>query len=152
MNRIVKFLIIIPMTFLFACSAKTTEKTALELGNSVISNFSNDIDMSEITGERISSYYQVDLEKLNDSAVFIESSGGFADEVAIFEAKDNTYVDTLKETVNERIEKRKKDFENYNPEELVKIENASVSVIGNHVILLITEDNSQSEKLINDNF
>ena len=96
--------------------------------------------MNELNGDRIPMYYDINLNKVDDYSVYIEGSGGFADEVAVFKMKDEKDDTYIKDVISKRIEQRKKDFTGYNSWELDKIEKNQVSEEGKYVCFIISDN------------
>lgn len=122
------------------------KQSPAEVTKEIISGFSADTSMSEVSADRISNYYDLTGEDYKDCSLYIEGSGGFADEVAVFEAASAEKVKTIQEAAKARIERRRKDFDGYNPDELTKIDDAQVTAKGNYVLVLITDDNAAAKK------
>ncbi|MEG2199171.1 MAG: DUF4358 domain-containing protein [Anaerovorax sp.] len=97
----------------------------------------------------ISTMYGVDESMLVDYKVLM-SSGGTADEVAIFFAKNDKYANEIRTVVDARVEDQKAVMENYLPEEMDKLNNAIVSGVGPYVILCVTEDTETAKEIIDD--
>ena len=139
-------LIVLSLSYLTACGEKTSNPSAKELSDSIITIFDTN-SMSEITSDRISSYYDIDLTKVIDYSIYIEGSGGSADEVAVFKAKSSNDISSIKASINDRIARRQKDFENYNSEELVKIEDNLVLQKGDYILFVISDNNDKAESI-----
>ncbi|MEG0614769.1 MAG: DUF4358 domain-containing protein [Oscillospiraceae bacterium] len=152
-KKFLPILLIFTMMFAFsACGAdKNPNPSTKNIADEVVATFT-EVEMSELSPERLGSYYDVDTDQLEEFSVYIEGSGGFAEEVAVFKVKSDDYIDDLKEIVNKRIENRKKVFENYNSEELVKIEANTVTIKGKYLFFVISDDNTSAEKIFNDAF
>lgn len=110
-----------------------------------------DIEMSslaEVQSDRIEMYLDVDLEKVDSFSMFICGSGGFADEVGVFRMKSAADCEDLKTLITERLDKRKVDFEDYNPDEFEKLGKAVCGVSGNYVYYAVTPDSDKAESII----
>ena len=104
--------------------------------------------MNEIDTGKLSNYLAIDLDEIESCSFYIAGSGGYADEVAIIKLKDKSYSSEAVEIINERLEKRKKDFEGYNSDEYDKLENALVSEKGSYVIFSVSEDNERVDEIV----
>ena len=149
MKKIIYLLIMILSILTFsACGKATANPVAKDVTASIISDFSSD-SMTELSADRVNSYYDIDLKKLDDFSIYIEGSGGYADEVAIFKVKDNKDIEDIKASINDRIKNRLKDFDGYNSEELVKIKDNLVLVKGKYILFVISENNDKAKSTFN---
>ena len=81
--------------------------------------------------------------------VSYQGSGATSEEIVIFQVNDKSYLNSVKEKINTRLEERKEAFEGYLPEEVFKIENNVLDIRGNYVILCISNDSGTIEETIN---
>jgi hypothetical protein len=75
-------------------------------------------------------------------------NGAFADELAVFACSDSSDMTAVSETVQQHLADLKASFEDYMPDEVNKIETAVVSSKGNCLVLCITDDAANAEKVI----
>lgn len=106
--------------------------------------------LAEVGSDRLSMYLDTDMDKIDAFSMYICGSGGFADEVGIFRMKSADDCSALVDLINNRIEKRKTDFEDYNPDEAEKLGNAAVGSKGNYVYYAVTPDSSKAEQIFKD--
>ncbi|QUH30571.1 DUF4358 domain-containing protein [Vallitalea guaymasensis] len=99
-------------------------------------------DLTKIEGNSIESIYQIDYAV--SSEVYV-SSGATAEEVAVFELKDETEADNAYKAAGERIDAQKQAFESYVPEEMEKLDNAVVKKVGKYVIVCVANDNTAED-------
>lgn len=119
------------------------EKLAAELQAAV--DFKD--DMSEVETSVFYALYNLSEDDVTQ-AVMIGSTGATAEEIAVIEAASQDSLETVKKAVQERIEFQRDGFENYVPEELSKLSNPVVEVIGNNVIVCISDDNEKAREVI----
>ena len=147
-----------------ACSKPTVDTGDTSAGTTAVSVAENaaepsevtakiiaDIEMSslaEVQSDRIEMYLDVDLEKVDSFSMFICGSGGFADEVGVFRMKSAADCEALKTLITERLDKRKVDFEDYNPDDFEKLGKAVCNVSGNWVYYAVTPDSDKAESII----
>lgn len=142
-------LLLIVSTFIVSCDSKEIDTD--DVASKIIDNIDDD-NMTSVSSDRISLYYNIDFDKVDDYSCYIEGSGGFADEVAIFKAKTNADVNDIKEAISSRIKQRTKDFEGYNANEVSKIENNLVYQKGKYILFVIDENPDEAEKIFNEQF
>lgn len=95
----------------------------------------------------ILSEYKLEQSDIAAAALCL-GSGGTAEEIAVFKAKDAAGVKKLKISIQEHIEKRKRDFAGYRPMELKKLNNPIVVSDGNCIVVCIADN--VDEKTIKD--
>ena len=104
-------------------------------------------EMSEIAAENF--YFIYDTEILEDYVIYMDESNATPNEIALFrlaKESDRTTVETI---VQNRIKDLQIGFEDYNPDEMYKLENAVVKSSGNYVMMVICKDNSKATEIIN---
>ena len=108
--------------------------------------------LRQIDDNVIDKFYGFDTSKLAEYEVFVSDSGATAEGIAIVKMSDASVKDDVTAAMEKRVEKQKKQFENYMPEEMFKLENALITEKGNYVILVVADEFEQAEELIADCF
>lgn len=80
--------------------------------------------------------------------VYVGSGGATAEEIACFEAKDSDGANNIKTALENRIESQKKAFENYQPQEMDKLNSPVLVTNGNYVMMCISDDNAKAKDII----
>jgi predicted small secreted protein len=97
-------------------------------------------EMQELNDDVIVNIYSsLKLSNVEKYKVFVNSTGGKADELAIFEAKSVEQAEEIYNAVMERIDDLKFSFEGYVPEELKHLDNAVLKKEGKYVLFVISE-------------
>ncbi len=104
-------------------------------------------EMTEDTTDVFYAMYQIDETLVKDKSFYF-STGATAEEVAVIEAASSEDVDAVKQAVLSRVEAQKEGFADYIPEELTKLDDPVVEVIGNAVILCVSQDNAKARDVI----
>ena len=86
------------------------------------------------------------------AGIVCTGGGGTAEEFAAFETDSPEKAEEIAEKLRKRIEKRKRDFEGYIPEEMPKLENALVEVRGNCAVMCVSDDNDAARSVIDKYF
>ena len=108
---------------------------------------SNMSEMSEIAAENF--YFIYDTDIMEDFVIYMDESNATPNEIALFrlaKESDRTTVETI---VQNRIKDLKIGFEDYNPDEMYKLENAVVKSSGTYVMMVICKDNAKAAEIIN---
>lgn len=147
MKKGILFIIMIAVITVFsACSQNVVASASVsEMTEEILQEFSSDT-MAEVTGERLPSYYNLDLNLLDSYSVYIDGTGGFSDELAIFQVKDTKDIETVKQAIQSRVEDRKNAFESYNPEEFDKLQNCVIREQGVYILFCVSDDNATVEE------
>lgn len=107
----------------------------------VAGSFEN--ELLKMSDKNVADFYN--LEQVDAFAVFLEPTGGSAEEVSVFQAKEGQG-DTVKKLLEERIETQKAKFENYVPGELFKLENAVICQEGDLLALIVCTDPTSAQE------
>lgn len=92
-------------------------------------------------------HYELD-ESIVSRAKVYESTGATAEEIAVFEAKDEASLNKIKEAVQKHIENQREGFRDYQPHEMEKLKNPVMVTEGNYVFLCVSDDNATAQKVI----
>ena len=99
----------------------------------------------ELYDDSFDNLYGIQFKDIDDGAILYVEEGGRADEISIVHMKKNEDVSVARQKLQERIETRRNTFAGYKPEEVYKLDNASVIVQGNYAALIISDDNEGFE-------
>jgi len=141
---------ILAAALLFASGcAKNTNITmdTSAVADKLISTVKFSDQMSAVDDKTALKLYGLKSEDVTKLKVY-ESTGATAEEVAAFEAKDNTAAAAVKEAAQKRIEDQKTGFADYQPKEMAKLKAPVLIAKGKYVILCVSDDNSTAQKVI----
>lgn len=99
----------------------------------------------ELYDDSFDNLYGIQFKDISDGAILYAEEGGLADEISIVCMKENKDVPVARQKLQDRIEMRRNTFAGYKPEEVYKLDNASVIVQGNYAALIISDDNESFE-------
>lgn len=102
----------------------------------------DDIDTGKDAMDVFEFLCDIDYEKVDEYYISYASDeeNPTVEEVFAVKLKDEADVDSAKEELNARIDRRKTQFSTYKPEEVPKLNNAKVEANKNMVILVISND------------
>ena len=106
----------------------------------------NMTDMSERALENF--YFVYDADILEDYAIYMDESNATPNEIALFRLAKESDVTTMETIVNNRINDLIVGFEDYNKDELYKLENAVVKTKGEYVMMVICGDNAKAAEIL----
>lgn len=112
------------------------------------SDIAFDDELVEFDSAKIEKILGVSADKYTTAKVYESSSGATPEEIACFEAVDETAAADIKTALEARIEAQKNTFTDYKPEQAPKLDSPVLKVNGNCVYLCISGDNSKAEEII----
>ncbi len=140
--------VLLMLVLLAGCSAgKAQNVDAAQAADTLKSSLTFQDELSEATPEVRNRTYGISGEDVVAGKLYL-SSGATAEEVAVFQARDEAAAERLLAAMQERVEAQKLAFEDYAPAEMPKLNNAVVERSGNVVALCIAEDNVAAQKMV----
>lgn len=91
--------------------------------------------------------YDLKDEDVKSVSLYV-GTGATAEEISVWEGKDEAAAKTIKSAVDQRIDNQKESFVDYNPQEMPKLENPVVVTKGNYVVLCLSGDNEKAKQVI----
>jgi hypothetical protein len=85
-------------------------------------------------------------------AVYVSGSGATASELTLIKVRDASCLDDAKAAVEQRINGLRRNFENYVPSEVFRIDNALVLTRDRYLLFCISDDNADLETRFNNAF
>ena len=108
-------------------------------------------EINEVPDARLKDYYPtLDESALESFKMYKGASGGTAEELAVFQAKDAEGVAEVEKAIAMRLEDLKLQFELYVPAEMTKIENAITETNGNYIVMAVVNDTAAAQKIIDE--
>lgn len=120
------------------------------------SSLSSSIDFSaskmQKQGEAaLNNYYYIDPNTLESYAIYMSDyATGNADEIAMFQVKEEDQVAAVKALINDRITDLKVRYEDYKPEEMDKINKAVIEEKGRYIFVVISPDAEKAKTIVKD--
>mgnify|MGYP000878504236 CR=1 FL=1 len=93
------------------------------------------------------SIYQLNAEDVAEQKVYV-STGATAEQIAVFEATDNNAAKRIETAIMQRIADQIESYQDYMPEEVPKLSDPFIKVIGKYVILCISDHNEDVEVVL----
>lgn len=150
-RTLVIFLAIAVVLLASACGNKTdiSNASAIDVATSVKSALTFIDDMLEVKDEIVVDFYNLP-EGVTEMKVYMSSSGATSEELAIFKCTDAKTVDLVKKACEKRIEDLNEKFEDYIPNELVRIENAIIKERDGFVMFVCADSPALAEEKFED--
>ncbi len=104
--------------------------------------------MVEVTADNLSTFYQIDSEKVTEFSAYLCGSSAMPDEFGIFVAASEDDADDIKTALDERIEKQRETYAGYTPDEMYKFDDCFVTISGNEVYYAVCADNEKAAELL----
>ncbi len=118
------------------------------------SNLTSAIDFSASNMQKqgeaaLNNYYYIDPATLENYAIYMSDyATGNADEIAMFQVKEEDQVAAVKALINDRINDLKVRYEDYKPEEMSKLDSAVVMEKGRYIVVVISPKNDQAKEIV----
>ena len=136
------------LAMLTGCSgAKTLTVSTGELADKLATEVGFTDQMSKVEDRTFFALYNVEKSTVLQSAVYM-STGATAEEIAVVKAADANSFAAIEQAMKERIGSQKTGFENYVPSELDKLSKPVIKIVGDTVILCISDHNDKAEQVI----
>lgn len=119
------------------------EELAMELKNAPI--FED--KLSEIDRDTIIKKYNFNNEKIEEIVSYV-GTGATAEEILVMKVFNKNDINEMRVTIENKIEERKKDFEDYLPKEVSKLENYHIETRNNYIILCISNNAKEAKEII----
>lgn len=103
--------------------------------------------LTPLTEALLGSFYAMN-DKVTEYAIYIDGSGATAREVAVLKVADKSDISKAQEVVDARIKTLGREFENYQPAEMQKINNPVIVTKDNVVYMVLSDDPQKAEQAI----
>lgn len=107
-------------------------------------------ELAPISGDMAGMVYEIP-EGVNNAVIYM-GSGATAEEVSVFEAKDEDTAKIMLDVAKKHIKTQREAFESYIPEEVKKLDQAIVEQKGKYVAVCVTDDTDNARKVIDSYF
>lgn len=95
----------------------------------------------------VEKFYGISIDSIEDGGILYSTDGGYADEITILSFYSNVDGGAL---LQKRLEERTKLFEDYNPDEKLKLKYAKITAAGKYSVLIIAENSWDIERKLQD--
>ena len=152
MKRIVVLTIVLLLTAgLSACGGKK-EMDINAFVQQVMKTVEYDDNLIEPSERAIRDFYGFPLEGLEQYVIYVSGTMSTANELAVMKLGDHKAVEAAKQAVTKRLADQRSNYENYNPEELFRLDKALIEVKDNYLLFSVSNDNDTVKKLFTDSF
>lgn len=153
-KNILYFMIaVFSLILLVGCNSNSGKKN-LDIANTV-NKIKTEIkfpEMVEISRNDISNYYDLNMSDIENIHLSINASGGFPDEIAIVKVDSSNNVKSIKESFEKRKQQLIKTFENYQPNEMYKLNQSVIVSKDNYVAFIVSSNSNQAKKIFLNSF
>jgi hypothetical protein len=122
--------------------------SASDVADKLLSDIEFTDTLNEISSDMVEKFYGISADKYSSGKVYVGSGGATAEEIACFDAVDADAAAEIKAACESRIESQIKQFENYVPAELDKLNDPVLVVSGNSVYMCLSNDNDKAKEII----
>ncbi|MGI6013467.1 MAG: DUF4358 domain-containing protein [Oscillospiraceae bacterium] len=132
------------MLVLSSCSSQSKTIDAEKLSEDLLNNVTFQDELTLADDNTAKKLYNV--EDFVNAYVYI-SSGATAEEIAVFEFKDEDSAKQALDNANTRISEQKDSFASYIPEEVKKLDNAVVKQTGCYLIVCVSDGSEAADTI-----
>lgn len=143
---IIFILVIIGFIFIFTINRKDITIDINKLANDILQDSEFEDELNKIDDDIVVKLY--DIDNAVSQEVYM-SSGATSEELAIFEFRNEDDCKKAVEKVNERIENQKQNFKDYMPKEMIKLDNVIIKKVNKYLIVCVTDNREDVEKILN---
>ena len=115
-----------------------------DMANELKNGLTFEDSLSELDTNVALTYYGIDADKVKNSVVVV-STGATAEEIAVFEAADQSSADAVKSACEDR-------NADYKPSETSRLDKAIIKEDGNYVVYCVTDDTDKANEIIDKYF
>lgn len=105
--------------------------------------------LEEIDKDTIIKNYGFDGNKIKNIVSYV-GTGATAEEILVVELNNKSDLNEINNQITQRISERKEAFANYLPQEVYKLENPTLKVTNNYIILSVCKDAEKMNSFIED--
>lgn len=152
-NKIVMFITVaFFMIFSSGCSIIYFKSPKV---SEIVTSIKKDTDLSSMNEgnkSKLRKTYGISYRKLEEFAFYSPKTNMEANEILILKLKDQQDMESIKEQVEERIEKQANTFKDYAPKQYELLESHILDIKGNYLILVVSKNADKIMKDINNSF
>ena len=132
---------------LAACGGSAQDIDVTAAADAIRSGTTFTDDMTKTETANAERLYGLSDDVVADACVYI-GTGATPEEIAVWKAKDESGVETIRSAVDSRLDAQRARFTDYNPEQMPKLESAVVEESGNVVALCISADSETAQSAV----
>lgn len=143
------WILLAAVLLLGGCGGKATNVDIVpaDAAAAIVEQVSFTDTLVEAEGDVAKNFYPLD-DRITDYAVYISGSGSTASEVAVLKVADAANAAHAEEIVRSRLDTLVAMFENYRPDEMVKLQNPLIETRNNVVYFVTADDTAQAREAI----
>jgi len=144
-------IVLLAVVMLCACGgskpAELPEPDVAQLADDMFAAVELEDELMSIDTTIMGNLYEYDEECIAEAAVYTSSTMSTPEEVAVFKAADADSVEYVEEMVKLRLQNLEFSYEDYQPLEMPKIENAKIVTKGLYTAFIVCADPAPAEEV-----
>lgn len=142
-------LAVIMMMGLAGCGSKQTDVVIdpVALADDMKASVTFQDQLSEVEMDKVLTLYGIDAGLVDTGKAYL-STNATAEEIAVIKAKTADDAETILTAVQNRVASQLQSFESYNANEVPKLENPFVEMVGDCVILCVCDDTQEAQAVL----
>ncbi len=153
-KSILALIMIFAVAMITACSNSDNNGAQPKVGDITKTIFeqSEFPQMTEAKADHIKLMYDLDASDFEEYSIFQSADPVISDELAVVKAKSKEQAEEIKKAFDTRVSERYEVYKGYAPESAKKLQNASVEVKGNYVMLVVGDAPDKAVEVFKDSF
>ncbi|HOO28173.1 MAG TPA: DUF4358 domain-containing protein [Lachnospiraceae bacterium] len=140
-------LLFVVMLLAVGCGKKAASIDVIEVANELLEGIPYQDALTAIDFDTADMIFNFSDVTIVNGAIF-ESSGATAEEIVVLECASAEDAKAAKTALETRVSEQEESFEDYVPEELVKLNEAVIVTSGKYAILSVSNEPDEAEKII----
>lgn len=129
----------------------TTEinKPVSDIESYIVANCNLD-KMVKGNGKSLRRFYGINPNDLDQFVVYTPKSNMDVDEMLIVKVKDSSQIETIEESIDDRVNKQIENFNGYGAEQVALLENYEIKIKDKYVFYVVSKDAEKIKELFKD--
>lgn len=139
------------ISIIAGCASKPVNINIDTVADKLKASVKYDEELQKIDAKTACNIYDISDSDVVKQDVYI-GSGATVDEISVWQAKDESSAKAVKDKVLARVASQKDGYQDYKPEELPKLDTPVIASKGCYVVLCITKDTKDAQKIVDSYF
>ena len=142
-------IIIIAFSFMITGCTGEINTPISKIESHIINNCKLD-EMIKGDGKSLRRFYGINPNDLDGFTIYTPKSNMDVDEMLIAKVKDSSQIETLEESIDDRVNKQIENFNGYGAEQVALLENYEIKIKDKYVFYVVSKDAEKIKELFKD--
>ena len=146
--------VLLPAALLTGCSSDSGAGTPAadvdpsEIVNAVLAEIPITSGIEKNKDDIPDFYADIDASQVESASFAICASGAYPDEIAVMKCADSSAAASVKAAFEKRLASQSELFSTYTPDEMYKLDTATVYTAGNYAVFIALSDNDRAKEIV----